>query len=216
MNNSIISLYDLAAIQIQAAWRGWWVRDCINVDNYCARVIQKNTRLYLLKSRIERQQRERKAAILIQSIWRSHNVRKKGILENLKRRRNSLTKEGKSSHSEKTLKTGSRRQKNQLMREGLNTNHAKTEPSRPLNIRKQSSRGSKDDSSRPLNIQRQTSKGSRGDSSRPLNVQRQTSKGSRSSHPSSHNMSAMHTDDLVRRWKEMRERNKRKQNLAEF
>ena len=33
--------FALAAIQIQAAFRGWWVRDCLGVDNYCATMIQK-------------------------------------------------------------------------------------------------------------------------------------------------------------------------------
>ena len=82
--------YDLAAIQIQAAWRGWWVRDCINVEAYCASTIQRAfrsywarlnykfdlyriivaqsvVRKYLARSRLCREQ---KAAILIQSQWR--------------------------------------------------------------------------------------------------------------------------------------------------
>jgi hypothetical protein len=33
--------FALAAIQIQSAFRGWWVRDCLGVDNYCATMIQK-------------------------------------------------------------------------------------------------------------------------------------------------------------------------------
>lgn len=36
--------YALAAIQIQAAFRGWWVRDCLGIDNYCATMIQKTYR----------------------------------------------------------------------------------------------------------------------------------------------------------------------------
>jgi hypothetical protein len=39
-------MFDLAAIRIQAAFRGWWARDCITVDNYCACIIQKNYRRY--------------------------------------------------------------------------------------------------------------------------------------------------------------------------
>jgi len=36
-----LDFFALAAIQIQAAFRGWWVRDCLGVDNYCATMIQK-------------------------------------------------------------------------------------------------------------------------------------------------------------------------------
>lgn len=41
-----LDFYSLAAIQIQAAFRGWWVRDCIGVDNFCATMIQKTYRGY--------------------------------------------------------------------------------------------------------------------------------------------------------------------------
>ena len=41
-----LDFYSLAAIQIQAAFRGWWVRDCIGVDNFCATMIQKIYRGY--------------------------------------------------------------------------------------------------------------------------------------------------------------------------
>lgn len=36
----------LAAIRIQSAFRGWWVRDCISVDHYCAKVIQSAYRAF--------------------------------------------------------------------------------------------------------------------------------------------------------------------------
>jgi hypothetical protein len=39
-----LDFYALAAIQIQAAFRGWWVRDCLAVDNFCAILIQKTYR----------------------------------------------------------------------------------------------------------------------------------------------------------------------------
>ncbi|VEU36993.1 unnamed protein product [Pseudo-nitzschia multistriata] len=42
--NAALDFYTLAAIQIQAAFRGWWVRDCLGVDNYCATMIQKEFR----------------------------------------------------------------------------------------------------------------------------------------------------------------------------
>ncbi len=34
-------MYELAAIQIQSAYRGFWVRDCVDVDHYCATVLQR-------------------------------------------------------------------------------------------------------------------------------------------------------------------------------
>jgi hypothetical protein len=84
-------LYDVAAIQIQAAWRGFWVRDCILVDNYCATLIQKLfrghfarwsygydiyritmaqsiVRRFLVQSAV----RKDKAATIIQSHWRGY------------------------------------------------------------------------------------------------------------------------------------------------
>lgn len=44
--NAKVDFFALAAIQIQAAFRGWWIRDCLGVDNYCATMIQKTTRGY--------------------------------------------------------------------------------------------------------------------------------------------------------------------------
>jgi hypothetical protein len=39
-------LYDVAAAIIQSNFRGWWVRDSLTVDNYCAVLIQKTFRGY--------------------------------------------------------------------------------------------------------------------------------------------------------------------------
>jgi hypothetical protein len=39
-------LFELAAIRIQSIFRGWWARDCTQVDHYCASIIQKNFRAY--------------------------------------------------------------------------------------------------------------------------------------------------------------------------
>ena len=39
-------IFDLAAVRIQSAFRGWFARDCITVDNYCACIIQKSFRTY--------------------------------------------------------------------------------------------------------------------------------------------------------------------------
>lgn len=42
-------MYELAAIQIQAAFRGFWVRDTIDIDHFCATIIQKIVRGFLLR-----------------------------------------------------------------------------------------------------------------------------------------------------------------------
>jgi hypothetical protein len=39
-----VDMFTLAAIRIQAAYRGWYARDCIAIDKYCATIIQKNFR----------------------------------------------------------------------------------------------------------------------------------------------------------------------------
>lgn len=84
-------MYDVAAMQIQAAWRGFWVRDCILVDNYCATLIQKLFRGHLARScygydlyRITMSQsvvrrflvqsslRRDRAATIIQAHWRGY------------------------------------------------------------------------------------------------------------------------------------------------
>ena len=44
---------ELAAMKIQAAFRGWWVRDCLSVDNYCATLIQQAVRGYLRRMQYE-------------------------------------------------------------------------------------------------------------------------------------------------------------------
>jgi hypothetical protein len=48
-----LSEEELAAIKIQAAFRGWWVRDCLSVDNYCATLIQQAVRGYLRRMQYE-------------------------------------------------------------------------------------------------------------------------------------------------------------------
>jgi len=97
LNQSTHQFYDLAAAQIQAAWRGFWVRDCINVESYCACTIQKALRSYwdrmayifdlyriiiaqsavrrlLTKNRLRKQL---DAATLIQGIWRTCSAKDK-------------------------------------------------------------------------------------------------------------------------------------------
>ena len=93
--------YDLAAAQIQAAWRGWWVRDCMKVETYCASIIQCTFRAYsarltfkfdiyrvivaqsvarrfLVRLRLVKEQKEI-AAILIQSQLRAYLAKKKSM-----------------------------------------------------------------------------------------------------------------------------------------
>lgn len=60
-------MYDVAAIQIQSTFRGWWVRDSLNVDHFCACRIQRAYRSF----------RERMGFMfdiyriaIIQSLWR--------------------------------------------------------------------------------------------------------------------------------------------------
>jgi hypothetical protein len=59
--------FDLAAIQIQAAFRGWWVRDCLSVDSYCASMIQKTYRQYACRRHFAE---ELNRIVIVQSVWR--------------------------------------------------------------------------------------------------------------------------------------------------
>lgn len=59
--------YDLAAIQIQSVFRGWWVRDSINVDHYCTTLIQKTFRGF--RARVEFDY-DLYRVIVVQAIWR--------------------------------------------------------------------------------------------------------------------------------------------------
>ena len=95
LQQAAFQFYDLAAVQIQKTWRGWWVRDCINVESYCATSIQRVFRSYIARKKYEaciRQivflqratrsflhNREKKcmhkAASDIQSRWRAYSTR---------------------------------------------------------------------------------------------------------------------------------------------
>jgi Myosin heavy chain len=99
MKRTTFHFYDLAATQIQAAWRGWWVRDCLNVETYCACMIQKAFRCYLAQrqymydlQRIIVVQsvmrrflttvaigKQTKAATTIQTVWRKSAAKHKYI-----------------------------------------------------------------------------------------------------------------------------------------
>ena len=211
MESSITVLYDLAAIEIQRIWRGWWVRDCINVDNYCASVIQSNLRIYLLKRRIEKKQL---AVILIQKRWRGYIVRKKVI------RRGSLKKtKGRAiSHSEKTLKTGSITRP--LHKPNPNGSKIQTRtirvfsklagggPSDPSTVQQKKNNANHQPST---STNQQKPMLSSSGPSKPMPVKRKTSKGSQTS---SQRMGA--SEDVVWKWKMMRERSKEGNKMAEF
>jgi len=66
-NDTSEDLFAQAAVKIQCIFRGFWVRDCINVDHYCAMVIQKAFRGYLCRVNF---QYDRYRIVLVQSIWR--------------------------------------------------------------------------------------------------------------------------------------------------
>eukprot|EP00529_Nitzschia_sp_RCC80_P006244 CAMPEP_0113514816 /NCGR_PEP_ID=MMETSP0014_2-20120614/40612_1 /TAXON_ID=2857 /ORGANISM="Nitzschia sp." /LENGTH=1567 /DNA_ID=CAMNT_0000411341 /DNA_START=287 /DNA_END=4990 /DNA_ORIENTATION=+ /assembly_acc=CAM_ASM_000159 len=70
---STIDILALAAIQIQATFRGWWVRDCIAVDHYCATMIQKNYRGFLYRTRYLHLMY---SIVTVQSLWRRQIARK--------------------------------------------------------------------------------------------------------------------------------------------
>lgn len=65
-------MYDLAAIQIQSIYRGFWVRDCLNVDHYCAAVIQKAFRRF--HPRINSYY-DLFRIVIVQSVWRRNIAR---------------------------------------------------------------------------------------------------------------------------------------------
>ena len=91
-------IFRSAATLIQATFRGWWARDCLSVDNYCASLIQRNVRRYfchlnyqydlycltIVQSVVRRfivrrrMKNERlsmtRAATKIQSIWRMYDT----------------------------------------------------------------------------------------------------------------------------------------------
>ena len=91
-------IFRSSATLIQATFRGWWARDCLSVDNYCANLIQRNVRRYfchlnyqydlycitIVQSAVRRfivrrrMNKERllmtRAATKIQSIWRMYDT----------------------------------------------------------------------------------------------------------------------------------------------
>lgn len=67
-------LYDIAATQIQAVFRGWWMRDSLNVDHFCACRIQRAYRSF--KARMSFVFDIYRIAI-VQSLWRRKLAQRK-------------------------------------------------------------------------------------------------------------------------------------------
>lgn len=67
-----IRMYELAAIRIQSVFRGFWVRDCVSVDHYCAKVIQTAYRGFHCRMQYNFDVHR---IIVVQSIWRRFNAR---------------------------------------------------------------------------------------------------------------------------------------------
>lgn len=68
----VLGLYKLAAVQIQAVFRGFWVRDCLDVDHYCSNVIQTCYRKHCYQQKYRRTLRW---IIMVQSWWRRNIAR---------------------------------------------------------------------------------------------------------------------------------------------
>jgi IQ calmodulin-binding motif len=66
-------LFTLAAIRIQSLFRGFWVRDCLNVDNYCATVIQHAYRRHCYRMEFKFQVYR---IMIVQSVWRRQLARR--------------------------------------------------------------------------------------------------------------------------------------------
>lgn len=64
----------LATVRIQSAFRGFWVRDCLSVDHYCATVIQKAFRRFRLRNNFHY---DMYRIVIVQSVWRGSIVRGK-------------------------------------------------------------------------------------------------------------------------------------------
>jgi IQ calmodulin-binding motif len=71
---SPVDFLALAAIRIQAAFRGWWVRDCIAVDHYCATTIQKTYKGFLYRTRYLVLLY---SIVTVQSLWRRQVARRR-------------------------------------------------------------------------------------------------------------------------------------------
>lgn len=72
IDDMAMNLYHLAAVQIQAVYRGFWIRDCLDVDHYCTTVLQRTYRGFKCRKMV---QRDVKNIILVQSWWRRNIAR---------------------------------------------------------------------------------------------------------------------------------------------
>lgn len=66
------NLFEIAAMQIQAVYRGFWVRDCLDVDHFCITVIQSTWRGYSCRMKYYR---DLERIIIVQSWWRRNIAR---------------------------------------------------------------------------------------------------------------------------------------------
>jgi IQ calmodulin-binding motif len=72
LDDIALSFYHLAAVQIQSVFRGFWIRDCLDVDHYCTTVLQRAYRGYSCRKRV---QHDIKRIITVQSWWRRNIAR---------------------------------------------------------------------------------------------------------------------------------------------
>lgn len=72
LGDAVRNLYEMAAIRIQAVFRSFWVRDSIDVDRYCATVIQKEVRGYCCRLKYEQ---DYARIVMVQSWWRRNIAR---------------------------------------------------------------------------------------------------------------------------------------------
>lgn len=72
MGDAFLSLYEQAAVRIQAVFRSFWVRDSLDVDHYCATILQKWVRRHVRRRDFEKKSRQ---IIIVQSWWRRNIAR---------------------------------------------------------------------------------------------------------------------------------------------
>lgn len=72
-----MDMFAFAAVRIQAVYRGWYARDCIAIDNYCATIIQKTFRSYMARQmvRVYQQQVAKERMIRQQQAVKERMVR---------------------------------------------------------------------------------------------------------------------------------------------
>ena len=67
----VYDMYTIAAIRIQAAFRGFWARDSLDVDHFCATLIQKCARRYVHEQKYKHgHYHVFRYAVRIQAMWR--------------------------------------------------------------------------------------------------------------------------------------------------